>query len=173
MTTREDMRAALKPTSDALLRAAADDARAVLQTAEAEADRRLAEADAEAEHILAQARSEGERDARYRLDVERRDALREARALVLQAQRDVYDELVRQVRVAAQEFRADPAYPQLLEGLAATVQERLGPAAVATEAPSGGVLGALGSRLLDLSLDELAERALAACPEEVRSLWQP
>ena len=172
MTSQAEMKAALEPTCEALLRAAADDAGTILSAADAEADRQSAEARAEADRLLAEAREGGEHDARSEIETERRNAEREDRQLLLRAQRDVYEELGRRVRAAAQELRGAASYATLLKGLTSTVTERLGPEATVTEAPSGGVQGEQGARHLDLSFDALADRALVACAAEVSSLWQ-
>ncbi len=172
MTSREDTTAALQPTIDALLQEASTDAATILAAIDADSNRRLVRAKGEAARRLAQARSEGEREARALLDAELRQAQGEARRLLLRAKRDVYEELDRRVRAAAQEMRADPSYGRLLDGLIGTARERLGPEATVIEAPSGGVIGELGARRIDLSLEALATRALAACPEVAGSLWQ-
>lgn len=173
MTARDEMRVALKPTSDALVRTAVDDAAAILAAADSDAHRQVMRARAEADRRLAAARESGERDARAAVDTEQRQAQRAGRQLLLRAQREAYEEVGRRVRAAAQQLRTDPRYGPLLAGLTAAVMDRLGPQASVTEAPSGGILGELGARHIDLSLDTLAGLALAACPAEVAALWLP
>ena len=173
MTAREEMRGALKPTCDALVQAAAIDAAAILAAADSDADQELPRAQADAGRRLAAAREGGERDAHAAADTEQRQAQRAGRQLLLRAQREAYEEVGRRVREAAQELRTDPRYGQLLEGLTAAAVDRLGPQASITEGPSGGILGELGARHVDLSLDTLADLALAGCPTEVGALWQP
>lgn len=172
MTSREETAAALQPTIAALLHAAETDAAVILAAIDADSNRRLVRAKGEADRRLAQARSEGEREARAVLDAELRQAQGEARRLLLRAKREEYEELDRRVRAVAQDMRTDPSYGRLLDGLMAAARERLGPEATVIEAPSGGVIGELGARRIDLSLEALATRALAACPEVAGTLWQ-
>ena len=75
------------------------------------------------------------------------------------------------MRAAASALRTDPRYPDLLDRLSERARELLGPRAVVTESPAGGIVAAWGSRRLDLSLPAVAESTLATMASEVSALW--
>jgi vacuolar-type H+-ATPase subunit E/Vma4 len=118
------------------------------------------------------ARKDGEAAGLARRDLARKQAQRALRQAILTAQGEAYEQARSQVRARVRQLRDLPDYPQLQTALAAVVRRELGPEAVVREAPSGGVEGELGGRLIDLSLDTLADRAMDAHADSLSSLWQ-
>ncbi|WP_344949098.1 hypothetical protein [Actinomadura miaoliensis] len=156
---------------DALIGGARAQAGQTLAAARADADTIVEAARREVDAILAEARAAGEADGRAAAAAERFGVRRRARTLVLAAQRELYEELCRQVRAGVRELPADPCYPALIKKLARLARRRLGPAATVEEAPGGGIVARTPDAEIDLSADALAERALADLGAEVTRLW--
>lgn len=163
--------AALGPVQSALVAEARASADAVLAEAREEAERRREEARERAARILADSRAEGEQQARSAVAARMARRRREARALGLEAQRDLHDELRRRCRDAARALREDPDYPRLRERLTEHAMAVLGGDATVEESPDGGVVATAGSRRLDLSLPALADREVDRLGAEVMRLW--
>lgn len=169
MTDIEVRENALEPLRAALLgraRADADNQR----TAAEDAGRRVVEvAQREADAALDEARSRGAADAAGLLAVERAQARRTARAVVLAAQRAAYYELCRQARAAVADLLADPDRHR---HLAVTVRERLGDGAIVHDDPAGGVVAELADgRRIDASVDALVAAAIGEL--DLEQLWAP
>lgn len=169
MTDVEVRENALEPLRAALLaraRADADNQRAAAE----DAGRRVVEAaQREADAALDEARSRGEADAAGLLAVERAQARRTARAVVLAAQRAAYDELCRQARAAVADLLADPDRHRRL---AVTVRERLGDGAIVRDDPAGGVVAeSPDGRRIDASVDALVGTAMGEL--DLEQLWAP
>ncbi|MER6631215.1 hypothetical protein ABT301_23855 [Streptomyces sp. NPDC000987] len=165
--------AALAPVRDRLLRDARAEAEALLAAADADAAAALRDAEARAAEILAEARRQGAADAESVRAAARVRARRTARARELAARRECWEELGRQVVQGVEELRGTDAYPRLRERLTAYVRQALGPDAVVTEAPGGGVTGEAPGRRIDCSLAALAHRALERTGVEAERLWAP
>jgi len=133
-----------------LLTAAVEDAAAVLDAAGDEVLRIRDQAHAEATEYVASV-----------LASQRARARREARTIVLRAQRAAYDQLLRRAREAVRQLRDDPGYPALLDRLAAMARAELGPDATVREHAHGGVVAEAGGRRISFTLPALADRALA------------
>lgn len=161
----------LRPVRDDLESRARADAERLLAGADAEADALIARARVEADTIRAQARAQGEADAAALLVAERARARRQARAIVLAAQRDTYDELRSGVLAALPALRADPAYAAWCGRLRQSVRGVLGPDAVVTEHPDGGILGEVAGRRAAFTLVGLADQAVDALGSDVEGLW--
>jgi len=148
-------------------------AQAIAAESEEEAAQRIAAARHEAEGLIAQAREEGAAEARAEATLTRTTARFAARMQVLAAQRASYDELLARARAAAIALREDPAYEELLEGLAAEARAVLGAGAELTVDPPGmgGVIATAGSRRVDLSLCAIAERCVRDLGRRVNELW--
>ena len=175
MTARltADAVAALEPVRTALLARARADGDALLASADADAETAVAAARVEAAAAVAEARAQGERDAALVRTAERARARRQARAVVLRAQRAAYDELRLRSRAAAARLRTEPGYPALLDRLTALARAELGAAAVVREHPDGGVVAEAPGRRVDLRLATLAERAVDTLGPQVEPLWAP
>lgn len=156
---------------EALLSRAHADAQRLLAEVDAEADAIIAGAQAEADTIRVEARAQGEADAAEVLAAERARVRRHARAVVLAAQRDTYDELRSRVVRDLPTLRADPAYATWRDRLGEDVRAVLGADAVVTEHPAGGVLGEVAGRRVAYTLVGLADRALDALGADVEGLW--
>jgi vacuolar-type H+-ATPase subunit E/Vma4 len=154
-----------------------DEARAGAARARADTDRRIAAMHAEAEErgkvLVERARAEGVAAAEIVDRQEQAAARRRARAMVLAAKRELYEELCRQASAAAHLLRDDPGYPALLERLSAAVRAQLGEDAELEVDPSeaGGVRGSSGPRHVDYTLDALAERCLERLGGGLERLW--
>lgn len=164
----------IAPLRTALLSLAEAEAEFLTADAAARAAQEISDAEAEVTALVDRTRTKGEAAAR-------REAVRivgrarsQGRALVLAAQREVYDELRRRTFAAVQELRADPAYDRLLERLEAVARARLGAeVSVEIDPPEiGGVRASSGPRRIDLSLPALAERCLAGLGSELERLWR-
>lgn len=162
----------LTPVRETLLARARADADRMLAEAEAEAAEIIARAQVEADRIRAEARTQGEADAARVLVSDRARARRQARAVVLVAQRDVYDELRTQVRRELPALRADPAYGSWCDRLRKQVHAVLGADAAVAEDPDGGVVGEMAGRRAGSTLVGLADQALDKLGSDVEGLWQ-
>ncbi len=162
--------AALAPLREALLAAAGAEADSTVRAAQDAAAHTLAAASAQAQDVVEQARHEGRSDAGAALAAERSRSHRQARALVLAAQRAAYDDLRAAVRQQAAVLPDDPAWPQWRDRLAAHARRLLGTDAELVEVP-GGVRARSGSRTVELTVSSLAEAELVALGPEVEKLW--
>ncbi|XAS65573.1 hypothetical protein ACOM2C_01885 [Pseudarthrobacter sp. So.54] len=156
--------AALGPVRMALRAAAEKQAAELRDAARSQGDALLEAARAEAAGILAAAADEGAAAARSEAALRSARARREAHELVLAQHSSLRLELRRRVREAAVELTSDPRYPGLRARLTEQCRELLGPDAIVSESPDGGVVAEAGSRRLDLSLPLLAGMTLDSMP---------
>lgn len=166
-----DMVDSLAPVREELLAHARADAERVLAESDADAAATLAAARSEANAILEAARAEGESDAAVVLSAKRARLRRQARALVLVAQREAYDNLRSQVIEALSAIRDDPGYARWRDRLTEQARRVLGPEAVVSEAPEGGVLAEANGRRVVYTLVGLADRVIEEMGAEVEGLW--
>jgi vacuolar-type H+-ATPase subunit E/Vma4 len=160
--------AALEPLRAALLTGADAQARAVEAASEAESRELLASARRRRDAVLQDARARGEAEGSLRVRSERARVQREARGLVLAAQRAAYDDLRARARTAVRELLEDPAERQRL---AASLRSRLGPDAV-VRAHGGGLVGeSADGRVVDASVEALVDAAVASV--DLQHLWAP
>lgn len=157
---RAALLAAAEREADELRRAAADQAQAVLDDARHEVDR-----------IRSEAVAQGEAEARSAAALRSARVRRQAHETVLTRRNDLRLALQREVAQSARALRDDPRYPDLLARLTARCRSVLGPAAVVSESPEGGVVAVAGSRRLDLSLPVLAAGAITSMTPEMSALW--
>jgi len=169
-----------------LLETAADDATRELERARAERAARVAEAHRQAETIVAEAHQLGEREGAAEVSHRLVRARREARRVVLAAQRAAFEDFRGRALGATLARRREPAYAALLERLSAAAREQLvgdgeGAAGrdveveveVEVDPPDrGGVHARLGSRRVDYTLPALVDRVIAGLGTESRSLWE-
>ena len=163
----------LLPVREALLARARADAERLLAEVDAEADEIVARAEAEADAIRAEARAQGEADAAAVLVAERARARRQARVVVLAAQRESYADLSARAAEQVATLRADPGYASWCDGLRENARAALGPAAVVTEHPGGGVLAEAPGRRVAYTLVGLIEQAVEALGPDLEGLWSP
>ena len=161
----------LLPVRAGLLDRAGSEAGRLLAEVDAETAAVIARAEAEADAIRAESRAQGEADAAGVLVAERARARRQARSVVLAAQREAYEELRSRVRRELPLLRADPAYAAWTDRVGDDLRAVLGPEAVVTEHPEGGVVGEAAGRRVASTLTGLAERALDALGSDVERLW--
>lgn len=147
------------------------DAERVLADGDADAAATLAAARSEANVILEAARAEGESDAAVVLSAKRARDRRQARALALVAQREAYDNLRSQVIQALSAIRDDPGYARWRDHLTEQARRMLGPEAVVSEAPEGGVLAEANGRRVVYTLVGLADRVIEEMGADVEGLW--
>ncbi|HEU4947157.1 MAG TPA: hypothetical protein VFT31_08395 [Kribbella sp.] len=163
--------ASLAPVRAALLADANAHAEVVLRRASQRREEMLANARRTAADLLAGARAEGAAEASAAVAALTARSGRDARLTVLAAQRALYDELRQRCRAAAADLTEAPDYAALRDRLAAQARAELGPDAVVTDSPDGGVVGTAGSRRVDLSMPALADGALDRLAGEVAMLW--
>jgi vacuolar-type H+-ATPase subunit E/Vma4 len=166
----ETQQAALAPLRQALLDAARSDAQRVRDEAERDAAGVVGEAARRAAEMGEEARRRGVADGEERLARSRAAARREARAVVLRAQRCAYDGL----RAAAAEAVADLLRPEGERArLRAVLVDALGGGeASVEESPDGGLRAtAPDGRSVDASAQRLVDVALADL--DVEGLWAP
>ncbi|MGZ4477508.1 MAG: hypothetical protein ACXVW2_02755 [Nocardioidaceae bacterium] len=163
----------LAPVRRALLSAAERDAARALATADTDAEATRREAETQAAAILTEARARGEADGREAVTAERGRARRLARGTVLEAQREGYTTLRREVHHAVTRWRDQPGYPALRERLAARARALVGPGATVSDRPEGGVVAEAPGRRAALTLPALADRGLDALAADLPGLWAP
>jgi vacuolar-type H+-ATPase subunit E/Vma4 len=157
--TRGNLDAELASVRDTLLRMARADADTVLGEADLDVAGVRAEADAQARELIEQARVQGAADATVLADAEHSRVLREGRSVELRARRAAYDALL---SAAADAVRAEVAAdPDVVMAIAERARRELGPAAVLTPIPEGGLVAEAGRRRMGLPLAALVERAVA------------
>lgn len=160
---------ALEPLRSALLTAARSDAEQLRASAEADGQQVLAPAQAQADAMLAEARAQGAADGQALLEAQRAVARSAARTVVLKAERDMFDQLREQARVAVSARLADPVRRSAL-GTAMRVQ--LHDHAVVRSTPDGGLVAeASDGRRVDASVRALVDAALAEL--DLEELWAP
>jgi vacuolar-type H+-ATPase subunit E/Vma4 len=162
----------LDPVREALLAQAQVEAEELVTQAADRAAEEVALAEEETAILIARARAEGEAAAELEAATEVAHARRSARTLVLEAQREVYDDVRREAHAAAQQLRSRTGYRELVERLAAMARDQLGPdAELELDPPNGGVVAHARNRRLDYSLPALVERCLARRATELERLW--
>ena len=161
----------LAPVRDALLERARRDADAMLRAADADAAAVLATARDQAAAIHEEARSRGRADAAAVLAAERARGAREARAVVLGARRAAHDALRAAGREAVGTLRDDPGYPAFLDALRRRIAAELGPEAVVTEHPRGGLVGECDGRRVEYTLDCLADTVVDGLGPVIEEAW--
>lgn len=160
--SRVRRRDALAPVREALLAAARAEADQILARADETVRDMLRRAREQADGIRQQARDRGAAEADELIAVRRAQAQREARALVLAADRAEYEALREAARNAVLGICDDPDYPDVRRRLAALLRRLLGEGAQVHDAPGGGLVGKAPGRSVDLSFARLADRAVDA-----------
>lgn len=153
-------RDALEPLREALLRAARNEAARLLADADETARTLEAEARREAERIREQARATGASDAAGIVAAQRSRAGREARELVLAAQRAEYDALREAAYEAVARFSTESGYATVRMRMVSLLRGLLGDGADIVDDPAGGVVATVPGRSADLTLTRLADRAV-------------
>ncbi|MFZ2013467.1 MAG: hypothetical protein WAV00_06570 [Nocardioides sp.] len=159
----------MTPVRNALLAAAEAEARALVASSEADGQKVLDLARSQRDRVLQEARERGEADGALVLSGQRSRVQREAKRVVLAAQRTAYDDLRRQAVTAVRRLLEEPAER---ERLTTALRARLGADAVIHVHPSGGLVGESGNgRVVDASVAALVDLALANL--DLESLWTP
>lgn len=157
---RRAIAAAAGQRADELRREADEERAAIVRKAQDEAAGIIAAA-------VADGRAAGEIVARDSSARARRTASERVLAHREAARRRLRDE----VRARARDLVSDDRYGDMRRGLEARGRALLGPRAVVTEHPDGGVVVEAGTRRLDLSLPALADAVSERMPEEMRDVW--
>jgi vacuolar-type H+-ATPase subunit H len=165
--------AALGPVRAALLRRAREQAAGITAEARRQAAAALEQAHRDAASQVARAREAGRSQAAQLSAELRAQGRRRARAALLGAQREAYEELRDRVRASMASLRGGPGYALLLERLRHDAGQAAGPGAVLTEAPAGGIIARAPGIVVDCSLPRLADAAVEALGEQVAWLWTP
>ncbi|HVM58623.1 MAG TPA: hypothetical protein VMT74_14270 [Gaiellaceae bacterium] len=164
----------LGPLRDATLAQARADAEATLADADRRADARIAAAREEGSALVRQARADGAAAAAIEGAHDEATARRTARALVLAAERRLYDELCRRAGEEAYALRGENGYAALLEELGDAARRQLGDGARLDVDPVGlgGVRAWSNGRSVDYTLPTLVDRALERLGARTEVLWQ-
>lgn len=163
----------LEPVRRALLDDAAAQAEALVTAAKREVESSIAEVQQQCDEEVSEVERRSARAARASLDQGLSIARAEAHRAALAARSRAHDSLVEAARAAAIDMRHDPRYPALLDHFEAVARAQLGDEAVIQRDPDpgGGIVAELGSRRVDYSLPQLADRALDALADEVARSW--
>jgi hypothetical protein len=157
----------LQPLRSALLQQARRDADLLRATAANEERQAVAAAEEEAAALVARARVQGQSDARDVQTHERARQRRAQRAVVLEAERAAYDQLIRLSRSAVRELLADG---DNRTRLALVLSSRLGVGAQVHDLPDGGLLAEDDEgRSIDASVAGLVDSAVSQL--DVTRLW--
>jgi vacuolar-type H+-ATPase subunit E/Vma4 len=161
----------LEPVRAELLRQARAEAEAAVAQAEAEAARQVADARAEAAAILDEARARGRADADTALRAAVARARRQARTVGLRARREVYESWRAAIFDGVRDLRRSPEYPQVMSCLGARARDLLGAGVRIEDDAAGGLRAAAPGRVMDLTLETIAARAVADAEAEASRLW--
>lgn len=163
----------LAPLETALLAAARGYAADRLKTAEVRAAALARDAEARARSVLATATDEGDRAGARAAAHRVVQARRQARALVLEAERAAYERLLAEAAAMARSLREQPEYRDLERRLVEAAKGALGPDAeiAANVDGQGGVQARHGARFVDLSLSTLARNCVVRLGQGVTRLW--
>jgi hypothetical protein len=162
MTTPRELTAALAPLREVLLRAARVEVARIVSNADASAHSAIATAEDQARDCRNAARQAGIADAADAIARDRARSRRAARTAELHADREVYQGLRTEVRMAAERIAAGDKYPALRATLVAAARRQLGSDAETVDIAEGGIVATAGNRRVDLSLALLADRAADA-----------
>ncbi|HEY6311080.1 MAG TPA: V-type ATP synthase subunit E family protein [Streptosporangiaceae bacterium] len=169
----DQMEQALAPVGAHLLNGARTEASRILAEAREQADSILRQARRGAAETVDRARARGEADAAAAAAAERTQGRDQARSVVLDAQREAYQDLRAQVIAAAGELRTEPGYQRLLSRLVTMATRAAGPGAAITVQPDGGVVARSPGVVVDCTLPRLAALAVDELGDQVRELWTP
>ena len=128
-----------------------------------------------ADEILTAARRAGEADADREADAQLAEARRDARRLVLEAQRDVFETFSRLSSDAVLALRERPDYGAMLDRLEARAVADLGKEVRITRDPpaAGGIIGEANDRRVIASLTAFADRCRQELGARIEDLWGP
>lgn len=161
--------AALGPLRAVLLAAARAESDAVQASCTAECLELAESARRQADAVLKEARARGTEDGALRLATDRARIQREARQVLLAAQRTAYDDLRQSAKTAIRELMQDPVERARL---AEALRLRLGSGVVIHEHADGGLVGeSTDGRVVDASVETLVDAALSNV--DLQSLWSP
>jgi len=96
-----------------------------------------------------------------------------ARATVLAAQREAYDDLHMRVREAVGSLPDHPGYDRLIRRITRLAEQAAGPGRRLESPPGGGVVARSDGMIVDCSLARLADVAMAELGGAIRELWAP
>lgn len=162
----------LAPVREAILAEARAQADAMLADADSDVAEMVSAANDRAGEIRSLARAQGRADATRYLAGERARSRREARGIVLNAQRRVWDGLRRRCQEAVLTLRDDPAYQDRLSGVLHHGTQSQGDDVVVVELSDGVVLES-SHRRTSYTLTDLAQDALQRLGPDVERLWEP
>jgi vacuolar-type H+-ATPase subunit E/Vma4 len=163
----QEQRLALAPLRRALLADAHAEAYRMRRRAQDAGRQAVAAAEQEVAAMLAAARAQGEEDGAAQRRADEARARSVARAGLLADRRAVYEELGSRARAAVRDLLADPVNR---DRLADALRRGLGGRAVVSDTGDGGLLArAPDGRVVDASVGELVDRALAVL--DLEQLW--
>jgi vacuolar-type H+-ATPase subunit E/Vma4 len=164
---------ALEPVAERLRRDAEAEAARLGSAARDEAGAMLARAHRDAAAAIEAAAAAARATAAPLTAAALRQARDTARSAVLSAQREAYDELLRQVHAGIAALADQPEYDQLRHRIERLAGLAAGPDALIAPDPGGGVVARSRGVLVDCSLGRLAVLAVAELGAAIRELWTP
>jgi vacuolar-type H+-ATPase subunit E/Vma4 len=96
-----------------------------------------------------------------------------ARAAVLAAQRQAYEDMRMRVRDAVSSLPDQPGYDRLIQRITRLAVQAAGPSTQLESPPGGGVVARSDGMIVDCSLARLADLAMAELGGAIRELWAP
>lgn len=96
-----------------------------------------------------------------------------ARATILAAQRQAYDDLRMRVQDAVTSLPDQPGYDLLIQRITRLAGQAAGPGRQLESPPGGGVVARSDGIIVDCSLARLADVAMAELGGAIRELWVP
>jgi membrane protein involved in colicin uptake len=158
----------LEPVRAHRLRRAHEQAAQTVAGARAESSRLRLAAETEAESLIRGAQQDGEASADADTGREWTAARRQAREIVLAAQKAAYDDLLAAATAAVM---ADTRYPRLVQRITDDARRRLGPGAEVS-AGGAGVVASRRQRHVTWSVADAVKQAVDSGQVDIEELWR-
>ena len=171
--TEASAQAALEPVRQRLRRDAEEQAAQLRVAAREHSAAIIRQAREDAAAVLDESRAEAAATAAPVTADELQRARDTARAAVLAAQREAYDDLRMRVRHAVGALPEEPGYDRLMRRITRLAEQAAGPSAQLESPPAGGVIARSDGMIVDCSLVRLADLAMAELGGAIRELWTP
>jgi len=171
--TTASAQAALEPVRQRLRRDAEEQAAGLRAAAREQAAAIVGQARKDAVAVLDESTAKAAATAAPVAAAELQRARDAARAAVLAAQREAYDDLRVRVRRAVGALPEEPGYDRLLQRMTRLAEQAAGPSAQLESPPAGGVIARSDGMIVDCSLVRLADLAVAGLGDAIRELWTP
>jgi len=171
--TTTSVQAALEPVRQRLRRDAQEQAARLRGAAREQAAAIVQQAREDAAAVLGESGAEAAATAAPVTAGELQRARDTARAAVLTARREAYDDLRVRVRRAVGALPGEPGYDRLIQRMSRLAEQAAGSSAQLESPPAGGVIARSDGMVVDCSLVRLADLAVAELGAAIRELWTP